>query len=189
MGPLSLRRARARPFDSRCSWQASGMVGTSSDVVSFDLSMVSARTPGNQPATGATSVTVVGSGLGSASHTSALRFQGGPGATATEATEWVSGTAVRARMSAGVQGTLRLALTTKQGAGSRTQAFSYSFLKISRPSDRSDCVSKALQMGLLNASVAGFPIPAGFTAWLDKNADPRYAQSCIPIHQKGNPNL
>ena len=50
-------------------------------------------------------------------------------------------------------------VTFLQAAGTRSEAFSYAHLVLARASDRTDCVSKGLQMRLLNASLASSPIP------------------------------
>ena len=81
-------------------------------------------------------------------------------------------------------------MTAGTALGSLTQGFSYALVVLARASDRSDCVSKALEMGLLNnctnmthasnsslysCPAMGFSVPAGFAAWLDKDAPAKYA--------------
>ena len=148
--------------------------GSTTAAFSVDLGSASGMSPTNLPATGSRSITVIGSNFAAASYSGKFR----PAASAAETTRWTSESAVLGLGAAGVKYTHRILVTCHEAAGSRSEAFSYAFLAISRASDRTDCVSKGLKMGLLllnssNASKGGDSsgsIPAGFT-WLDSSAD------------------
>ena len=88
---------------------------------SVDLGSVSEVMGINVPATGGgASVTVHGSGMGSAAYTDRAR----EGHTACEASDWVSDTAVRCRLGQGAQGSRRGVVTAGEGSGSLADAWS-----------------------------------------------------------------
>ena len=66
--------------------------------------------PGNLPATGSRSLTIVGAGLSSASYSGQIRAA----PTAAEATNWISDSAVRGLGAAGVKYTHRVRVTLLQ---------------------------------------------------------------------------
>ena len=53
------------------------------------------------------------------------------GKTGTEATSWVSDTAATCKVAAGVEGSLVVAVTSGEGAGSSTMAVSYDWARVS----------------------------------------------------------
>jgi hypothetical protein len=122
--------------------------GSRTVAMSYQRIKVSSTMPANQPATGSASITITGSSLALTSHTAAVRVD----ASDAEATQWTSDSAVAAVCAMGVKGTKTSIVTLQQAVGSRTEAFSYAFVVLKRASDRTDCVSKGVELGLLNAS-------------------------------------
>ncbi|KAJ1483849.1 hypothetical protein T484DRAFT_1798816, partial [Baffinella frigidus] len=111
--------------------------GTYTELLSYDVGAAMSLSP-NAPATGLAWVTVAGADLGVSKLTGSVRV----GATACEATEWVSDTAVEARVARGVSGTLRVVVTSGGRGGSVTEAASYD-------------VPAALGVGMVNGPTAG----------------------------------
>eukprot|EP00961_Rhodomonas_salina_P169000 2277046-Rhodomonas_salina.1 len=70
--------------------------------------VVSSILTSNRASTGSVSVTVSGSGLGQAGYSSGARR----GVTACESSTWQSDTAISCQTSAGVSGTMRVAVTS-----------------------------------------------------------------------------
>jgi len=99
-----------------------GSVGSLTEAVSFDGPLLLSARFANRPATGRATVSVSGANLGAlASYSVSARV----GATACEASSWVSATAVACRAPAGVAASMRLLLTVGARAGTATDALSY----------------------------------------------------------------
>ncbi|KAJ1475837.1 hypothetical protein T484DRAFT_1827001 [Baffinella frigidus] len=97
-------------------------VGSVTEGLSYDVPMLEGGSKkGNMPSTGSVSMTVVGSGMGHSDYTGASRV----GATACEASGWESDSSMCCLSSGGVFGTLSVAVTAGNRAGSVTEGLSY----------------------------------------------------------------
>jgi hypothetical protein len=105
----------------RLAVTAGQRVGTQTEVFSWDLPSLSSVQMGNRASTGSTSVTIQGHAFSEVGLTFGARI----GHTSCESSEWESDTQVRCRFPSGVRGTLRVAVTAGQRAGTLTEAFSF----------------------------------------------------------------
>ena len=95
--------------------------GTSTEVFSFDIPSLSSLHPTNKASTGSASVTVQGAGFGLVDYSGGARL----GLSACEATDWLSDSSVRCRVSSGVRGTRGVSVTVGERVGSVSEAYSF----------------------------------------------------------------
>ena len=96
-------------------------VGTVSEVLSYNLPIVSSNKHGNQPSTGSTIVTVFGKNFGQSAFTLKQKYQ----YSTAETTDWESDTAITAMPGDGLAASIRLILSAGIRVGTRTRAFTY----------------------------------------------------------------
>ena len=87
---------------------------------SLDVAVLSVLQASNRDALGGESVTIQGGSLGRVGYSGVGR----EGQTGCEATEWISDTSARCRVTQGVSGTRQAVVTLAKQTGSMTQAFS-----------------------------------------------------------------
>ena len=105
----------------RLTLTAGTLSGSMSEAISLDTGSLSVMRRANHGGSGTASVTVHGSGLGSA----ALTTLGRVGETGCEGTEWESETSVRCLVGHGARGTRRVVMTAGDGSGSMSGAYSF----------------------------------------------------------------
>ena len=93
---------------------------TSNNLLSYDITCVSAVNVRNDHTTGLASVTVHGAGMGKMTYTGRARKEH----TGCEATEWASDTSMQCQVGQGVQGSRRAVVTAGGQLGSVTHAWS-----------------------------------------------------------------
>lgn len=119
------RMASAAASTRRLSVSASNVAFSHTAIFSLDLDAgVSMLRASNRAATGASSVSLLGTSFALACYTAGIRSAGG--ASAAEATEWASDSAVRGLLSAGTPATRRVSVTVGDKAASLTVSWSYS---------------------------------------------------------------
>lgn len=95
--------------------------GSVSEILSFNLPVLSSNKHGNQPSTGSTVVSISGRNFGPNVFCLKQKFQ----YTAAETTEWDSDTAITAMPGDGLAASIRLILSAGIRVGTRTRAFTY----------------------------------------------------------------
>jgi len=107
----------------RISMTTGVRVSTWSDVFSYDyhMGMHSEVLRSNHPSTGSTTITLLGTGFGLVLGTVTARI----GNSRAEATAWYSSSGVMVRMSQGIAGTRRVALTSGSTVGTMTAGISF----------------------------------------------------------------
>ena len=104
------------------------LAGTSTEIASYDVPMLSSVRRSNRAMTGSASITVEGLNFYNEDYTSSIRM----GFTAAESTEWESDTSLRARSpQSTLHGTRRLAVTAGQRVGTQTEVFSWDLPSLS----------------------------------------------------------
>ena len=102
--------------------------GTVSAVVSYDsASVLNAIDTANVPSTGATMLSIAGSGLGTHDYTPSLRL----GGTVCSRSGWTSDSALQCALSAGVAGSRSVTLTSGVQVGTTTVVASYNAPSVS----------------------------------------------------------
>ena len=92
-----------------------------SEILSYNLPVVSTNKHGNQPSTGSTMVTVFGKNFGQCASSLKQKIQ----YSSAEETEWDSDTAITAMPGDGLAASIRLILSAGIRVGTRTRAFTY----------------------------------------------------------------
>jgi len=121
--------AAGRAATRRVSITAGATLYSHTALLSFDLNgRVSTVKHTNKGATGATSITVVGTSLSSSSYTGLLRVS----STGAEASSWASDSAVRGLISGGTPASRRVSVTARGSPSSLTAALSYACGSVSQ---------------------------------------------------------
>ena len=96
-------------------------VGRLGEACSFDGGSVGVVRVGNRAAAGSAGVTLHGSSFGLGGYSGRVRV----GLSGCEASEWVSDSAVKCRVSSGVRGTRGVSVTVGERVGSVSEAYSF----------------------------------------------------------------
>jgi hypothetical protein len=118
---LHCLRARGIYATLRVSVTSGEKVASLTEAYSTDSVVLSRTSPQNAAATGSTSMTIFGAGLGYDSYT----MQGRVAQTGCEGTEWESDTSVRCAVGNGVRGTRPMMMTAGERAGSTSAPISF----------------------------------------------------------------